>query len=155
MGWLCILLPILSVGLASIGRNVPGWYESISATYYTNSKMFLLGLLFSWGVYFWAYKGYDIWDKIITSLSAVFAFAIIAFPTGGNCTPDWSEKVGLLNIPVTYSHIVHCLSAAGLYATFIIQTLRFRKHGEVVTAEKKTRNAVYLCIYFWSYRRQQ
>ena len=42
LGWLCILLPILSVGLASIGRNVPGWYESISATYYTNSKMFLI-----------------------------------------------------------------------------------------------------------------
>ncbi|MCF0159213.1 MAG: hypothetical protein HUJ99_00335, partial [Bacteroidaceae bacterium] len=84
LGILGILLPTLSVGFGLIGYwnglNEPGWYESISATYYSNSGMMMIGLLFSISLYYWAYKGYDLMDDIVTSVAAVMAMGIIMFP---------------------------------------------------------------------------
>ena len=55
LGWLGILLPVMCIGFGLIGYfrgvNEPGWYESISDTYYANSRMCMIGLLFASGIY--------------------------------------------------------------------------------------------------------
>ena len=69
LGWLCTVLPFVSIGFGLIGAitkcNPPTWWYSISATFYTNSNVVLIGLLFATGIYFWAYEGYDKMDKNI------------------------------------------------------------------------------------------
>ena len=146
LGVLGILLPLLSVGLGLIGYwrgvNEPGWYESISATYYANSGMMMIGLLFALYLYYWAYKGYDKLDDIITSIAAVMAMGIVAFPCAdGRATT--AEYVGLFCLPLKVSGVIHTVCAIVLYAAFFVQTYRFTKHGANVTAEKLKRNRVY------------
>ena len=146
LGILGIMLPTLSVGFGLIGfyfgKNEPGWYESISATYYANSKMMMIGLLFAMSLYYWAYKGYDTLDDVVTKLCAAMAMLIVAFPCAdGRATTE--EIVGLFCLPLKVSGIVHTVSATILYVLFFVQTLRFTKHGDVVTEQKKKRNKVY------------
>lgn len=146
LGILCILLPVLSIGFGIIGylsgTNEPGWYESISATYYANSRMMMIGLLFASSIYYWAYSGYDRTDSIITTISAITAMCIVIFPcSDGRATTE--PIVGLFCLPVHISGILHNISAAILYGTFFIQTLRFTKHGANMTSQKIKRNKVY------------
>ena len=148
IGILGILLPIMSVGFGLIGYwrglNEPGWYESISATYYANSHIMMIGLLFAVSLYYWAYEGYDQMDRLITSVSAVMAMCIIVFPCAdGRATS--AEFVGLFCLPTALSGKLHTVAAIVLYLTFFIQTLRFTKHGEVVTEQKERRNRVFYC----------
>ena len=148
LGVLGILLPLLSVGFGLFGywrvTNEPWWYESISATYYANSRMMMIGLLFALSIYYWAYKGYDIIDNIVTSVAAVMAMAIVMFPCAdGRATTE--EFVGLFCLPLKASGIIHTACAVILYVSFFIQTCRFMKHGDNITDEKRKRNKVYIC----------
>lgn len=148
LGHLCILLPLLSVGFGLIGYftgvNNPGWYESISATFYANSKMMMIGLLCATSIYFWAYKGYDKADDIITKIGAITALMIVAFPcSDGKATTE--PIVGLFCLPLGVSGAIHNISALVLYTSFIVQTFRFTKHGKVMTDMKKKRNIFYYC----------
>lgn len=147
LGCLCILLPILSIGFGIIGwltgHNYPNWFHSISDTYYANSKIMFIGTLSACGIYFWSYKGYDVWDNIITSISAITAFLIIAFP----CYTEFQETAGLFCLPTSISSHVHNTSAIILYLSFLVQVLRFRKHGSSMTFMKKVRNNVYLACF--------
>ncbi|MCQ2584233.1 MAG: hypothetical protein MJ185_01480 [Treponema sp.] len=150
LGVLCILLPVLSVGFGFIGAlrgvNYPGWYESISATYYANSRMMMIGLLCATGIYFWAYNGYDTWDNIITTISAVTSIFIVVFPcSDGRATTE--PIVGLFCLPVELSGTIHTLSALILYSSFAIQVMRFRKRGVTVTNKKLLRNKIYLTCF--------
>ena len=145
LGWLCILLPILCIGFGLFGQfagvNHPNWFHSISATYHANSKLFMISLLCMTAVYFWAYSGYDKIDNILTCISAICAFGVAAFPTGGGTNEN---IIGLFCLNSSISSIFHCIFAGVLYASFIVQMLRFRKHGNKMTEKKKLRNKVYL-----------
>ena len=148
LGWLCTVLPFVSIGFGLIGAitfcNPPTWWYSISATFFANSNVILIGLLFATGIYFWAYAGYDKMDNIVTKLCAVFAFMIIAFPTYLDSCTDESKLVGLFCLPSKISNIIHCISALLLYACFFIMMLRFRKSSGKITDKKKFRNIIYL-----------
>ena len=148
LGILGIMLPVLCVGFGVIGYlrgvNYPGWYESISATYYSNSRMMMIGLLFAIGIYYWSYKGYDKLDDIITSISAAMAICIVAFPcSDSNATSE--EYVGILCLPREISGYLHSGAAVVFYITFLIQTLRFTKGSSSPTSQKRRRNRVFYC----------
>lgn len=148
LGWLCTVLPFVSIGFGLIGAitkcNPPTWWYSISATFFANSNVILIGLLFTTGIYFWAYEGYDKMDNIVTKLCAVFSFMIITFPTQLNSCTDNFKLVGLFCFPNKLSDIIHCISAFILYACFFIMMLRFRKTSGKMTDKKKFRNLLYL-----------
>ncbi|MCF0198222.1 MAG: hypothetical protein HUK02_02715 [Bacteroidaceae bacterium] len=146
LGWLGILLPVMCIGFGLIGYfrgvNEPGWYESISATYYANSRMCMIGLLFASGIYYWAYRGYDLWDSIVTDVAAVMAFCVVAFPcSDGRATSE--ELVGIFCLPIGVSGTIHNIVAIVLYVTFFVQTLRFTRTAGEMTPQKKMRNRVY------------
>lgn len=147
LGILCILLPVLCIGFGIIGKifgtNYPTWFYSISDTYYSNSKIFMIGILGACGIYFWAYKGYDLWDNIITSITAVCSFGIITFP----CWTAYADKVGIFCLPVNISGHIHNAFAITLYLSFFAQVLRFRKSSGEMTEKKKLRNRLYLICF--------
>ena len=148
LGWLCTVLPFVSIGFGLIGAitkcNPPTWWYSISATFFTNSNVILIGLLFATGIYFWAYEGYDKTDDIVTKLCAIFSFMIIAFPTQLDSCENIFKLVGLFCLPNFISSIIHNISAISLYGCFLVMMLRFRKSSGTMTDKKKFRNILYL-----------
>lgn len=143
LGILCGLLAPLAILFGLFGDNPAEWWYSISATYYCNSKILMIGLLFTTFVYFVSYRGYDIRDNILTTISGVAALGVIAFPTNTSFIEN-SETVGLLNLPVSVSHIVHCVSAASLFVSFAVMILfQFTQSNGEMTSEKKKRNILY------------
>jgi hypothetical protein len=143
LGVMCGLLAPLAVLFGIIGENPDEWWYSISATYYCNSKILMIGLLFTTFVYFLSYRGYDKRDNIITSISGIAALFVIAFPTNTSFVND-TELVGLIHLPVTTTNIIHCVSASILFVSFSVMILlQFTKSEGEMTPEKKKRNILY------------
>lgn len=143
LGILCILLVPLCVGFGFLCRenNAPDFWYSVSATYYASSKLWMIGLLFATSVLFLCYRGYDRIDDIITTISSLSAFGVIAFPCATSSAPD---KVGLFMLPVDISHIIHCVCAAVLFTSFFVMiAFRFTKTSGRITKEKRIRNYIY------------
>jgi|SRR5574344_121070 hypothetical protein len=143
LGVLCALLApaCLIFGFLGLGVNLPGWYHSISDTYYANDKIFMIGLLFATSVFFFTYKGYDWRDRMMSLIQAVSALGVIVFP----CSVSGAgETTGLFNLKMSTSSIFHCASAGILFGTFAINILwLFTKSGGEMTDGKKKRNRVY------------
>ena len=141
LGILCILLAPLSLGFGLLGDNAPQWWYSISATYYANSKMFMIGLLCCTALFFFSYRGYDWKDKVATIIAGVSALGVVIFPC--ECMAS-SLREGLFNLPIKISNVIHCISASILFSdfAFIIGYL-FPKSNGNPTEEKKKRNLVY------------
>lgn len=134
----CILFGLLGVHL---GINPEGWYMSISDTYYSNSKMCMIGLLFATGVFFFSYKGYDWRDRLCSLIQSIACMGIIAFPCTG---PDSTARVGLFGAIATESHKLHCFFAALLFVMFAINVLFLFTLGKgEPTKQKKVRNTIY------------
>lgn len=141
---LCMLLApsCLLFGLFGLEQNLPGWYKSISATYYASSKMFMIGLLYAISVFFISYRGYDWKDRTVAIIEAITALGIVIFPCN---SPDIPAKVGLFSLPVSVSNIFHCICASALFITFDFNVLfLFRLSGPEPTEKKKLRNKIYL-----------
>lgn len=144
LGTLCLLLAPSSLlfGLFGLKTNLPGWYMSISATYYANSKVFMIGLLYAIAVFFAAYRGYDKYDRTVAIIESITALGITLFPCK---SPDVPELVGMFNLPVSVSNVFHCICASILFLTFDFNVLiLFRKSGPEPTEKKKVRNLIYL-----------
>ena len=143
LGTLCALLApcCLLFGLIGYKYNLPNWYMSISATYYANSKLFMIGLLFATSIFFFSYKGYDWKDRACSLIEAIAAIGIVIFPCATDGIPD---RVGLLCLPVKLSHTIHCVFAGTLFTTFAINILfLFTLSKGTMTKEKKIRNLIY------------
>lgn len=142
LGVLCGLLP-LCVLLTFLGTNAPDTWHSISATYFSNAKICMIGLLFTAAVFFFCYTGYDWLDNLITSLSASSALGIIIFP----CACEMHDRRYCLLgkwISEDVSHIAHCICAGLLFLSFAVMILRFRKTSGRMTCKKTMRNTIYL-----------
>lgn len=140
---LCALLVPLCIGFGILGHetNLPYWYNSISSTYFANSNVMMIGLLFATGVFFFSYRGYNIWDRILSIIQGVACFGIVLFPCE---TVGLPERIGLFNIPVKISSVIHYSFAGMLFTAFGVNIMfMFTKHGETMTEKKKLRNKIY------------
>lgn len=142
LGILCGLLPLACVlfGLIGIEQNYPGWYKSISATYYASSKICMIGLLFTSSVFFISYKGYDWRDRLLSVIQAVSSMFVIVFPCS---TPMAPSTVGLFNLPIETSDIIHCVSAGVLFVAYGVNIFFLFTLGNSDTEGKQKRNMVY------------
>ena len=144
LGILCMLLAPTSLlfGLIGIGTNLPYWYDSISATYYANDKIIMIGLLYAISIFFTAYKGYDWRDRTCSIIQAISSFMIVCFPCSSSGAP---QNVGLFLLPRPISNTIHCIGASVLFITFAFNVLfLFRLCGPEPTEKKKLRNKIYL-----------
>ena len=138
LGIICGLLPIacLLFGLlgAHRGINYDGWYESISATYYSNAKDCMIISLGLCAFFLVTYKGYDLGDRVYTLVSAASALLVVAFP----CAAAPLKYVGLFACPIKVSDTIHMVAAIALFGSFALMTLKqFPKGGH------KRRNTIY------------
>ena len=143
LGTLCGLLAPCSLLFGFIGwkHNLPGWYMSISSTYYANSKIFMIGLLCATSIFFFAYKGYDWKDRVCSLVQAIAAIGIVIFPCATLGIP---ERVGLFCLTVHISNIIHCIMAATLFLAFDFNILfLFTLGNGEPTERKKLRNKIY------------
>ena len=142
LGVLCALLAPLSLlfGLIGAEGNYEHWYYSISATFYANSNMFMIGLLFATAVFFLSYKGYDLFDNIITDLSAIFALGVLAFPCR---VPGGPARAGIFYLPIEVSNVAHFVSAACLFVSFSVMIFFQFTQGNSDTPKKRKRNRIY------------
>ena len=140
LGILGFLLPPCCLLFGLLGNNLPNWYASISATYYANSKICMIGLLFSVAIFFYIYHGYELIDVIFSCIQATSALMIIVFPCN---TYGITGKVGLFGLDVLTSHNIHCVGAAMLFVSFATNIMFLFTKGNSGTEGKKKRNIVY------------
>ena len=145
LGILCILLAPLCILFGLFGDNPDKWYMSISATYYANSNMFMIGELVAIGIMFLSYHGYDKKDAIVSSIQGIGALGIVAFPCMlGDGNNDFFKQVGILGFPMDISHKLHVISVCLLCGTFWINLMfLFTLSNGNITKKKKIRNLIY------------
>ena len=145
LGLLGFFLAPCAIGFGLLGDNSaivdPKWWYSISMTYYANSQICMIGVLFAMSVMFLSYVGYNTSDRILTIISGVCAMGIIVFP----CGHEGIAVTGLLGLECGTSFIIHCTFASLMFISFAIMVgYNFtRSKGEKMTPEKELRNKIY------------
>lgn len=138
LGQICGFLPLLCLMFGVFGEirgtNNPEWYFSISATYFANSNMCMIGSLCLCSFFLFTYKGYDLGDRFYTMVSAISALLIVACP----CAATEAEYIGLFALPAKVSDVVHMVSAATLFGSFALMTLT-----QFTKGNNKRKNAIY------------
>ena len=138
LGIICGLLPIACLLFGFLGQlrgiNYPGWYNSISATYFANSNMCMIGALCLCSFFLFSYQGYDLGDRSYTLVAAVAALLIVVFPC--KATPE--RYTGLLALPTKVSDIIHIVAAVALFGSFALMTLT-----QFTKGNHKRRNIIY------------
>jgi hypothetical protein len=81
IGTLGILLPITLAGGQLLVDPEGGLQVSISAYYATPMRDVLVGVLFAIGAFFFAYKGYDRHDDLVTDLACICCVGLVLFPS--------------------------------------------------------------------------
>lgn len=140
LGVLCALLAPSCILFGLLGDNLPYWYCSISATYYANSKICMIGLLFATSTFFISYKGYDKKDRVMSLIQAVSALGIIIFPCA---TAGIGDTTGLFNLETALSNKIHCFFASTLFLAFATNILFLFTLGDKNSEMKAKRNKVY------------
>lgn len=139
LGIICGLLPIACVLFGLLGEragvNYPNWYVSISATYFANSNMCMIGALCLCSFFLFTYKGYDIGDRVFTITAAVSALVLVACPCNAEGSGDF---LGLLALPAKISSTIHDVSAAVLFVAFALMILT-----QFTKGRHKRRNTIY------------
>ena len=96
IGWIILTVPAVVILFGLIGKetNPANWWNSISATYYTNSNALMVSLIAICAFFFCTYPGYSLGDRIVNRISGLGLFAILIFPCGDYNLPC-PEKVGV------------------------------------------------------------
>ena len=135
LGILAILLPWI---VALLNGAFPA---SISATYYVPQCITpFMGILIASSILLMCYKGYDLQDDIILSLSGLMGLCICLFPTYSSLY----EKVGTFQLDPSISSTVHNISAVVFFGLLAYNSFfLFTKGDSNPTKKKKIRNIIY------------
>ena len=138
LGIICGLLPICCILFGLIGADEAflgkAWWHSISATYYSNSQVWMIGSLVLASFFFATYKGYDIQDRVLTLISSISSICIVIFP----CGTSVFQRCGLFMLPTKLSGTIHNVSAAVLFISFAAMILT-----QFTKGQNKVRNRIY------------
>lgn len=141
LGLLCGLLPICCIlfGLFGADEALLGksWWYSISATYYSNSQVWMIGSLVLASFFLLTYKGYDMGDRVLTLIGSASALGIVIFPTYNSVY----DRCGLFMLPTRLSSTLHNISAAALFISFAVMILTQFTKGQ----DKKRNIVYYIC----------
>ena len=142
-GLLGVLLPYVALFSASLAEHPsPGWWWSISATYYLTSAM--SAILVPACIVLICYIGYDRQDNIVTTLSGIFGILLVMFPCKVSWIPDGAH-VGFFSIPIETSHIIHTASAIVFFSllAYNILFLFTKSNKKEISRGKMMRNRIY------------
>lgn len=145
IGVLGILLPIVCLFGGSLFQNNPV-LDSISAYYHSNMRDILTGLLVGVSLFLITYKGYEVRDTLMATLSGIAGFGIAIFPCASRIEP--SSTVGVFQLTPPLAGYLHYGSSALFFILLGINSLFLFTLGdkENWTKRKSFRNAIYrLC----------
>lgn len=163
LGIICGLLPVACLLFGFLGQlrgiNYPGWYNSISATYFSNGNMCMIGALYLCSFFLFTYQGYvdakgdekptlfqrirkaltpkelfRLTDRKLTLVAAVSALLIVACP----CAAAPMDYMGLFALPAKVSDAIHMVAAIALFGSFALMTLT-----QFTKGNHKRRNTIY------------
>lgn len=163
LGIICGLLPVACLLFGLLGEirgiNYHGWYNSISATYFSNGNMCMIGALCLCSFFLFTYQGYEdakedrkltllqrirkaltpkeffrLTDRKLTLVAAVSALLIVACP----CAAAPVEYMGLFALPTKLSDTIHMAAAITLFGSFALMTLT-----QFTKGSHKRRNTIY------------
>jgi len=148
IGYLGLALPILLALLIRLRPNAESdhWVgDSISAYYWTGAVSLFVGLLAALSLFLLTYRGYDNasqkYDRAAAIVAGVAAALIALFPTtppsGIAPLPWWGDWINVL-------HMTAAITLFSMFAVFSLWLFRKSAPGELPSAEKKQRNAIYL-----------
>lgn len=158
LGILGFLLVPFAIGFGLLGDSNPAtWWHSISMTYYANSNICMVGVLFSMSVLFFSYYGYDASDKILSFVAGAASLGVLVFPCGHDGLPceeavneilgitECVRRTGILDLEIGLSFKIHCVCASVLFIDFAIMTgYNFtRSNPESMSDKKVLRNKIY------------
>ena len=142
LGLICGLLPICCVLFGLFGANEAllgdTWWHSVSATYYSNSQVWMIGSLVLASFFLATYRGYDLGDRVLTLIGSVSAICIVIFPCDNHGV---FERCGLFMLPTQVSSGIHNISAAILFMSFAAMILTQFTKGQ----DKKRNLVYYIC----------
>lgn len=145
LGFLGMILPVaLLVFNLLFGKtyNPDGVLNSISATYYSSSFVFMVGLVFGTGLFLIRYRGYDMKDRVASIISGCGALTLTLFP----CMLPDAQNRNFMMLPMVLTNILHLAGAFAFFAALIfIIFFQFTKSGEKagVGTRKWMRNILY------------
>jgi hypothetical protein len=117
--------------------------NSISAYYYTSVRDLFVGILVGVGFFLVTYKGYELIDNILTTVSGVASLGIALFPC---YAPEAGPRVGLFQLDPNVSMMVHGTFAISFFLLLAVISLflfTLTDPKRPMTDRKKRRNAVY------------
>lgn len=127
IGIIALILPVL----VCLRSSTP--LSSISASYYTESRDYFVGLLFFVAAFLFAYNGHTTTEMWVSSIACFAAIVVATFPTA--CDSCASNPTG----------VIHYFGAATLFsilAYFCLFAFRVNTKGQ--TGKKKRRDTVYV-----------
>lgn len=136
VGVLGIALPVVLIIGAGVSVKYHAIQRSISMYYHTNMRDFLVGLLCAVALFLFAYRGYNIWDRIAGLAACIFALGVAFFPASADHT-------------FTTIHMIHLIAACSFFLVLSAISLFLftkTKKDEIPTKQKLKRNFIYrLC----------
>jgi len=148
LGILGMLLPIVDIGFGYfwckylMGLDInQSLFESISSTHYSYSYLFFEGIVLAVSVFLICYRGYDVKDFWLTTITGVFGILLTLFPTatGG------FDGYNFIGLPPSITQWVHYTTSILFFVGLAIMELwQFTKTGnKEPTRNKKIRNTIY------------
>lgn len=132
IGYLGIALAPLCIlgGLIFAGET----QGSISAYYNSNMRDLVVGVLTIMSAFLLTYKGYDLKDNIVTSITGVTGLAIAVFPSSAA-----TELYGMFQLSPSTSYMIHLVATGIFFLTMAFMSFfQFTK-----SPEKKKQNLIY------------
>jgi len=129
--------------------------SSISHYYYTNMGTYFTAILSVVTIYLYAYRGYNLHDRIVTNFAAICASLVVFFPANmQQCNACSCFVANILFLPDnSVRNTIHYVAAILLFASFAyIALILFVKtdttNASIVSKQKQQRNFIFkVCGY--------
>jgi uncharacterized membrane protein YidH (DUF202 family) len=143
VGILGILLPFILVLGSLAFSNCDYILPSISHYYYSNMKVFFVGILCAVALFLITYTGYSRLDNILTNIAANFCFGIAIFPTFLESNSEClQESNTFINRDLS---TVHFICAGSFFLILALMSIFiFTQSNKKIEGRKRIRNWIYV-----------
>ena len=143
IGIIALAFPLILIPFGGLPMQT-----SISAMYWTNSGVLFTALLVVMGIFLLSYKGYDIWDEIITSVAGASMIGIALFPCEIGANAVTSAYLMPFLGPVVNNVLHYIFSGITFTLLGVMSAFMFIKGEGAKTPQKIIRNRIYrICGY--------
>ena len=144
VGFLGVGLPFVLIAGSMIFAKCPNIQSSISHYYYSNMKVFFVGILCAVSFFLITYSGYSRLDNILTTVAGVLCLCVAVFPTNLEHETAWLKNTNtFINADL---HVLHFVCAGLFFLILACMSIwLFTRSDKVghLGLKKKIRNTIY------------